>query len=232
MNLIYFLTENIDSYCERTDSSFLSEPLNLYSNICFIISAALLHGRTIKMRRSPAINPYGIVDYTLILLMYIIGLGSGLFHSFANRGTMFLDVAPISLYIFIYLTYWLKFLMGFSPHVTYLWLAFWLSITAGFTIFLKELPLGGSQTYLSVAVFLTGMAIYQKLKDGSFYLAIASICFLISLTFRSIDPYFCPLWPHGTHFLWHVLNSVVLYFATLNALTMKEDRAYSSKNSP
>jgi hypothetical protein len=32
----------------------------------------------------------------------------------------------------------------------------------------------------------------------------------VSLVFRSIDQAVCPGFPLGTHFLWHVLNAVML----------------------
>ncbi len=35
--------------------------------------------------------------------------------------------------------------------------------------------------------------------------------FLVSLAFRTVDVASCGSLPLGTHFLWHVLNAVVLY---------------------
>lgn len=37
--------------------------------------------------------------------------------------------------------------------------------------------------------------------------------FLASLTFRSIDDAICSHVAIGTHFLWHILNGVVLYLS-------------------
>jgi hypothetical protein len=39
----------------------------------------------------------------------------------------------------------------------------------------------------------------------------AAALFAISLTFRSIDMTICPSLAIGTHFLWHLLNGIVLY---------------------
>jgi hypothetical protein len=40
----------------------------------------------------------------------------------------------------------------------------------------------------------------------------------MSLIFRSIDMAVCPELPLGTHFLWHLLNAVVLYLLLRAAL--------------
>jgi hypothetical protein len=42
----------------------------------------------------------------------------------------------------------------------------------------------------------------------------AALVFALSLTARSLDLSACTLSPIGTHFLWHVLNAVVLYLIT------------------
>jgi hypothetical protein len=34
--------------------------------------------------------------------------------------------------------------------------------------------------------------------------------FCVSLIFRAIDPAVCPSFPIGTHFLWHVLNGLMV----------------------
>jgi hypothetical protein len=34
---------------------------------------------------------------------------------------------------------------------------------------------------------------------------------VLSLTFRSIDMALCDTLPHGTHFLWHLINGGVLF---------------------
>jgi hypothetical protein len=42
----------------------------------------------------------------------------------------------------------------------------------------------------------------------------------VSLFFRSIDNAICESVPLGTHFLWHLLNGLVLYLLLRAALTM------------
>ena len=70
--------EPIDNYCERLDPSFWAEPLNALSNASFIVAGMLLlQWRRLPMRSLPAL--------ALILTVLVIGVGSFLFHTFANR---------------------------------------------------------------------------------------------------------------------------------------------------
>ena len=70
--------------------------------------------------------------------------------------------------------------------------------TAGYAVYLVAL--------LAIAALLAG-------KDGrtAVRLAGAGALFVLALVFRSIDQAMCPTFPYGTHFLWHLLNAVVLY---------------------
>ncbi|MBC7778490.1 MAG: hypothetical protein H7125_00155, partial [Proteobacteria bacterium] len=45
-------------------------------------------------------------------------------------------------------------------------------------------------------------------------LGAAAVVFIVSLTARTLDLPWCAQWPHGTHFVWHLLNAVVLYLAS------------------
>ena len=42
-------------------------------------------------------------------------------------------------------------------------------------------------------------------------LALAGAAFAVSLTMRSLDGPLCGVFPLGTHWLWHLLNALVLY---------------------
>jgi hypothetical protein len=223
MSILSFFASKIDSYCERVDFNLLSEPLNLYSNICFILVGlqALLYINS-KHKTVPKISIQK-TQLTLVILMFCIGIGSALFHAFANRGTMFLDVAPIGAYILVYLWHWSRELMGFTKKISISLIALFCISTLFLTFALKDLPLGGSQSYISVAIFLLAMGTYQKKFGGPSLLLFSAISFLASLFFRSIDPYYCPAWPYGTHFLWHFLNSFVLSLSIFNAFHINEN---------
>jgi hypothetical protein len=42
-------------------------------------------------------------------------------------------------------------------------------------------------------------------------LFLAAGLFALSLAFRVVDLPICPAFPTGTHFVWHLLNALVLY---------------------
>ena len=53
----------------------------------------------------------------------------------------------------------------------------------------------------------------QAARPGRHDLLAAGAVLAVSLTFRTVDPAVCPAFPLGTHFLWHLLNGLVLYLA-------------------
>jgi hypothetical protein len=232
------LLQNVDSYCERMDFALLSEPLNLISNIGFILAAFFIW----RDARQLAPPVRGSVK-TLYSLIFLIGIGSALFHSFANILTMILDVVPIGLYIVCYLWHWNTTLMGFDRKKSLFVMGAWLMATLLSSILFKEAPLAGSESYIAIGFFLPWMAFQQNAgltadaidqkpvkvaKDRSpknHFLAFASGLFIISLVLRSIDPYVCPFWAYGTHFLWHIFNSILLYLTAANSILILGNKA-------
>ena len=55
---------------------------------------------------------------------------------------------------------------------------------------------------------------------------IAGLVFTLSICMRILDFKVCHLVPHGTHFIWHILNSITIYFAvkSLVQITLLNDR--------
>jgi len=97
--------DQVFRYCERgSDPSFWAEPLNAVSNAAFIL-AAIAAG--ISYTRRPRNEPApGVI--ALILLVFIIGIGSFLFHTFATRWAAMADVIPIGIFMLSYLGYALR----------------------------------------------------------------------------------------------------------------------------
>ena len=87
------LTQAIDGYCERLDASYWAEPINAITNAAFLVSAVIM------WQRSQGV-PLG---RTLALVLFAIGVGSYLFHTYAQVWAAIADVAPILLFILIYM---------------------------------------------------------------------------------------------------------------------------------
>src|SRR5215208_7217876 len=89
-------TAPIDGYCERIDASFWSEPVNALSNAAFLVAAAIAFAR---WRRAGAAD---LPALFLIAAVAVVGIGSFLFHTFANRWSRLADVIPIAVFIYGY----------------------------------------------------------------------------------------------------------------------------------
>jgi hypothetical protein len=78
----------------------------------------------------------------------------------------------------------------------------------------QALPAGflnGSGNYLPVLAALIAVGwLIRNNRQRRLALAAAGV-FAVSLIFRTIDHAVCTAFPLGTHFLWHVLNALVLY---------------------
>ena len=191
----------LDLYCERLGPGLAAEPLNTLSNAAFLFAAWLAwrrHGTRTDVR-------------ALATMLAAIGLGSTLFHMLATTAAQLCDVVPIVLFELTYLWLYLRRVAALQVTTAVAWLAvFGLTlITAGRTPALFN----GSLGYVPAALALIALGVLHLRRDDAtrMWLLAASALFLLSLTARTFDLALCPRWPHGTHFLWHSLNAVVLY---------------------
>lgn len=99
----------IDIYCERVSTAFWAEPLNAISNLAFILAA--LWG-WIEAKRRDRLDPMTMV---LILLAGMIGIGSFLFHTFANAWSSLADVIPIWTFVLLFVLVALRRVAGIRP---------------------------------------------------------------------------------------------------------------------
>ena len=228
----------IFAYCERgLDPTFWAEPLNALSNLGFIL-AGVLALRELSAR--PAGEGRGF-RYALAALVIVIGIGSFLFHTYAEPWAATADVAPIGLFMLAYFAYALhRFiglpiwsippaLGGFAFAINQaMQLQCWRG-QIGFTLpvpaFENTSCLNGSAGYLPAlaAMLAIGGLLAARRHLAAPYVLAASLVFMLSLTFRTMDRLWCQD-IHlagraiGTHFLWHLLNSATLYLLLLAAV--------------
>lgn len=200
------LFREIDSYCERVDASYWSEPVNFVTNIAFIFAAILLlrkHARTTAPREIESLS----------WLVFVVGVGSGLFHSFANFVTMLADVIPIGIFLFYYLWVYFRLVFEWSPVFSVLGLFGFGLLNLLFITGLPESWTNGSNGYLATLLVLLFIGFHMRQFDrgaGNRALVAGGV-FTLSLTFRMIDIAVCESFPLGTHFMWHVLNGITLF---------------------
>ena len=196
-------TAAIDGYCERLAPGLWAEPLNLVSNAAFLIAAIWCWGRAGGL----------VLPRALAALLFAIGIGSALFHSFATIWASAADVIPIAVFILAYV---------YAANRAYLLWPVWASAlgAAGFVPWALLLtPVFAALPFLSVSAFYWPVplliAVYAAwlwrrwpMVGRGMALGAALLC--LSLVFRSLDGTLCASWPIGTHFAWHTLNGVLL----------------------
>lgn len=209
--------ENIKSflfdYCERGGHPGLwAEPLNAITNLFFILYGYFAVQLVLKQpdRRFRTMGDI----WALSALLFAIGLGSGLWHTYAVVGwTVLVDIIPIVAFINLYIISLYRRVVG----VRWLWvIAVWAVFTLVNQLTQTMLPpdtLNGSLLYLPTFAFMLLTSLYLAIigKPQARPFALLTALFLLSLTFRTLDREVCNMLPIGTHFVWHILNAILLY---------------------
>jgi len=199
----------IDAYCERTGPEIWNEPLNAVTNLAFIVSAAILARSLSRADRETRTD---WAAWALVVLVFLIGIGSGLFHTLAVGWAAAADVIPISLFILLATYLALRRLAGFGLWIGLAGMVSVLGLAVGISALLR---IGGG-SYIAALVAMVTIGLYLRLRlhhPAATALLTAAGVFAVSLTLRTLDHPLCEAIPTGTHFLWHILNSVVLYIA-------------------
>lgn len=199
----------IDIYCERLEPGLWAEPLNALTNLSFIIAALMAF---LLARRENALDWRSGL---LIFLTFAMGVGSTLFHTFAQLWAMISDILPILLFQIVFIALYTNRVMGLRWYVCIAVLALFFASMQG-AMALPRDWLNGSLEYAPALIFVSAFGLWHVFNAGreKFGLLLAALTFIISLSFRSLDMAVCEALPIGTHFLWHILNGLVLYLST------------------
>lgn len=216
-------TAPVDIYCERLDPSFWAEPLNAVTNLAFIIAAV---GAALEARKLALSH---LAHWWLIFLAFCIGVGSFLFHTFATGWAALADTLPIFLFVLSYAVIALMQIMG---------LRFWQALVAtlvvmvlsggALTLLPEGFSLNGSEQYFPALALMIIISIGTQLRGHPirWWFTAATLTFMLSLTFRSLDMALCDAFPYGTHTFWHLLNATVI------ALLLQALLRHTSRISP
>lgn len=204
----------IDIYCERMDASFWAEPINAVSNLSFIVAALWAAYAAQKAGVS------AVMVWVLIALAFLIGTGSFLFHTFANTWSALADVTPIWTFVALYILVAISIIGGVTPGKVVIGAVIVVALVVIVRLTLNDDPaapqppsrFNGSEQYapaLIAMLILTTMAMIRRTPIRYWFVG-ATLAFIVSLTFRTIDMAWCDHWHHGTHFMWHLLNGLVI----------------------
>ena len=210
----------IYGYCERgflpggDADAFWAEPFNAITNGAFIIAALFALALALKLRRLDGPTAW------LITITLAVGIGSFLFHTYAVVWAAILDTTPIMLFILSYFAIAMNRFGGFGwGKSLLLMLAFvvgMIGVSWVLNTFLRDI-IGGSVSYVPALMALAGVGLWLRARGhpAGLWLITVAMIFAVSLTARALDRPLCAhfLIAHfliGTHWLWHVLNGVVL----------------------
>ncbi len=205
------MNELIDAYCERTGPGWWQEPANTLSNVAFFLAAAAAARR---FRETPGLSLGNGWDLALLIALIVaIGVGSTLWHLLATRWAALADEIPILLFISVFLPSFLHRVAGLALPWILFWFGLFQAANFGWRGLFPADFLNGSIFYGPAWVALSLLVAWLGLRGSPLGrdLALTWALFNLSLALRTGDVWVCEAWPVGTHFLWHLLNAVVLY---------------------
>jgi hypothetical protein len=187
------VTDYVDGYCERVAPGLWGEPLNSLSSLAFLVAAVLVW-------RLAAGDRTGRLLAGLIGLVFVT---STVFHLLATRWAAVGDSAGVLVFALACVVLF----FGRRPA--------WLAAPAFLALTVVSAVLGGG-LYLSVLIALFAFAVILAFARDAYWThyAVAGAVFALSLSLRAVDRDVCDYVPVGTHFLWHLLNGVVLYLVS------------------
>ncbi len=211
----------VDIYCERTSAAFWAEPVNALTNFAVIVPVGwgILTARRLGEK--------SLLIWALLALAALIGVGSFVFHTVAQRWAELADTLPIWSFMALYAFVAARRLLDLQlvgRHAT--------ALGAGAVLVLifiangedgaqanELLPaletLNGSGQYLPAilagALVLAG--VWWKRRPLWHLASATSFAFVLALSMRTMDASVCTTMPLGTHFLWHLFNCLSLGFA-------------------
>lgn len=206
----------VDLYCERVDLAFWGEPFNAISNLAFLLAAA----SAIAERRRR-----GLTDWPTLLLCLIaftVGLGSFLFHTFANRWAELADIVPIWTFVTVYLVVCIMRLRRRQASARRVGMLVALALAAPALWILSSQatpapaglhdPFNGSLQYAPAVAALAGFALMLSRRRHSVasWIWAATAAFAVALVFRTVDLRLCTALATGTHFIWHLLDGLTV----------------------
>ncbi len=203
-----FLGFPIPTYCERGSLGIFAEPLNAISNVAVVFAGLGIYKLLVKNRIQK-------VEYkALLIIVFMIGVGSFLWHATRNVYALILDAAPVAL-TFALITYILLSKL-IKQKLIALSIALMLIPTRFFISSFASTDISGSlirnlfNTASFLLIILWTIRKYGKVAfEGLIILAV----YLVAITARGIDLQVCPTFYIGTHFLWHILNALAVYLA-------------------
>lgn len=206
------------TYCEHIELFGIAQPLNVLSNLVFLLVACLVIRPYNANSWSPFIMSHvkgtkqfrKLVQETFWILLAIM-VGSFVWHGTEKPGTLWLDIGAIFLFLAWYLWYVLLQYPLKRLHRVFLLMIF-IVIDVILTDTLdNHIPLKSGAFVLPALVFITMPQLFafgEKVRK----IQLSGLLLLAAIIFRVTDLQFCEVTGIGTHWLWHLLTGLSLYY--------------------
>ena len=197
------LFKSIDIYCERLDIGIWAEPINAVTNVAFILASIFMWLRCKNM----------VEGRVLSFLLFSIGCGSFVHHTFAQTWAAILDVTAILIFILTYIFIANRSFLAWSKMVSLIGVILFFPYQLLLANILSNIQFFGSSVqYIPVAIliFIYSGLLRKTEPNLSRGLLIGAVILCLSIVFRIIDEPLCSVLSVGTHFVWHILNAIML----------------------
>ena len=197
------LSKPIDIYCERLDIGIWADPINAVTNVAFILAAIFMWLRCKNM----------VEGRILSFILFSIGCGSFVHHTFAQTWAAILDVTAILIFILTYIFVANRRFLALSKMVSVIGVILFFRYQLILASILSNIQFFGSSVqYISVAIliFIYSGLLRKSEPNLSRGLLIGATILCLSIVFRIIDEPLCSILSVGTHFVWHILNAIML----------------------
>ena len=197
------LSKPIDIYCERLDIGIWAEPINAVTNVAFILAAIIMWLRCKNL----------VEGKILSFLLFSIGCGSFLFHTYAQTWAALLDVTAILIFILTYIFVANRRFLVWSKMVSLIGVILFFPYQLLLVSILSNIQFFGSSVqYIPVAIliFIYSGLLRKSEPNLSRGLFIGAAILCLSIISRTVDEPLCSVLSVGTHFVWHILNAIML----------------------
>ena len=197
------LSKPIDIYCERLDIGIWAEPINAVTNVAFILAAIIMWLRCKNL----------VEGKILSFLLFSIGCGSFLFHTYAQTWAALLDVTAILIFILTYIFVANRRFLVWSKMVSLIGVILFFPYQLLLVSILSNIQFFGSSVqYIPVAIliFIYSGLLRKSEPNLSRGLFIGAAILCLSIFSRTVDEPLCSILSVGTHFVWHILNAIML----------------------
>lgn len=199
----------IPQYCEGGVFLFLDQPINVASDLAFLVVWWLLFVRYSKRKME--------WQFTVMLfLVFTTFVASLLWHAHPTAVTSIADRVTPMLFIGFSLYYGLKQLTKATIISMVVGLMYALSLTV-LIFLLPSTPINGTIRHSITIGALVLFVGWFQLKKPKFLPELLRVVVLysVAILFRVLDGIACTIVPVGTHFLWHIFMALTMYHLIL-----------------